>query len=303
MFGNNIKVHFAGCEQCPHTECILEGGAKYGLFSVFGLIAGKFGIKCHNDFLVKDPGNRIEVLKKQTSDFNHTIMDSGLFTLMFGAKAGKRDAKFITAWTEELCSYVRANGITATCVEVDCQKVLGVEEAWKMRKRMKKLLPNNRIINVFHMEDGRKGLDRLIEYADYIALSVPELRRHYGFGEAHMKAVVRLANYVKQRKPSIDIHLLGCTVTKLLSLCDFCTSADSTSWQSINRYGYARMGGKVRGTANMSKKAVSDIGDRLARRFAERFGVTKFNRTYYARYVISVMSCLRDYERAAGDQS
>ena len=34
----------------------------------------------------------------------------------------------------------------------------------------------NRIINVFHIEDGQKGLDRLIEYSDYIALSVPELR-------------------------------------------------------------------------------------------------------------------------------
>lgn len=303
MFGNNIKVHFAGCEQVALCECCLEAGAKYELFTVFPFICGKFGIKPLNDYFVKNPDNRIEVLKKQTSDFNHTIMDSGLFTLMFGAKAGKRDAKFITAWTEELCSYVRANGITATCVEVDCQKVLGVEEAWKMRKRMKKLLPGNRIINVFHMEDGRKGLDRMIEYADYIALSVPELRRHYGFGEAHKKAVVRLANYVKQRKPSIDIHLLGCTVTSLLSICDFCTSADSTSWQSINRYGYARMGGKVRGTANMSKKAVADIGDRLARRFAKRFGVTNFNRPCYARFVISVMSCLRDYERAAGDQS
>ncbi len=39
--------------------------------------------------------------------------------------------------------------------------------AWDFRQRMKKDLPNNRIINVFHLEDGMKGLDRMIEFAEY----------------------------------------------------------------------------------------------------------------------------------------
>ena len=71
----------------------------------------------------------------------------------------------------------RATSISRS-VEVDCQKILSPEIAWKFRKEMKRLLPDNRIINVFHLEDGKKGLDRLIDFSDYIAISVPELRIH-----------------------------------------------------------------------------------------------------------------------------
>ena len=63
----------------------------------------------------------------------------------------------------------------ATCVEIDCQKVLGVEDAWYFRERMRRRLKNPQI-NVFHFEDGRRGLDRLIDFSSYIALSIPELR-------------------------------------------------------------------------------------------------------------------------------
>ena len=45
-----------------------------------------------------------------------------------------------------------------------------------LRENERNTFPNNRIINVFHKEDGKKGLERLIEFSDYIAISVPELR-------------------------------------------------------------------------------------------------------------------------------
>lgn len=97
---------------------------------------------------------------------------------------------------------------------------------------MKNDLPNNRIINVFHLEDGMKGLDRMIEFSDYIAISVPELR-HAG----KKKYVYTLATYIKNKKPDIDIHLLGCTELSLLQQCSFCTSADSTSYIAGKRFG------------------------------------------------------------------
>jgi len=124
---------------------------------------------------------------------------------MFGSHKGKKDEKLMDAWYNGLVKFTLNNNNNATCVEVDCQKILGVEKAWEYRERFKNDMPN-RIINVFHKEDGQKGLDRLIEFSDYIAISIPELRimkkKNYTY---------ELASYIKNKKPSIDIHLLGCT--------------------------------------------------------------------------------------------
>jgi hypothetical protein len=88
---------------------------------------------------------------------------------------------------------------------------------------------------VFHIEDGQKGLDRLIEFSGYLAVGAPELR--IVKGKAYKEAVYRLASYIKNNKPDIDVHLLGCTEKSVLNKCWFCTSADSTSWEEVNRYG------------------------------------------------------------------
>jgi hypothetical protein len=150
---------------------------------------------------------------------------------MFGSLKGKKDEAYLNKWYECLTDYVLYENYNGTMVEVDCQKVLGVEKAWEYRIKMKDKVPN-RIINVFHFEDGQKGLDRLIEFSDYIALSVPELRiikkKEYLYS---------LANYIKNKKPEIDIHLLGCTEKNKLRQLNFCSSADSTSWLAPMKYG------------------------------------------------------------------
>ena len=97
---------------------------------------------------------------------------------------------------------------------------------------MKDRLPN-RIMNVWHWEDGQKGLDRMVEFSEYIALSLPELR-----ALKKTKHAVALANYIKNKKPTIDIHLLGTCANKYLEELSFCTSADSTNWQEVNRWGH-----------------------------------------------------------------
>ena len=98
---------------------------------------------------------------------------------------------------------------------------------------MRNDLPNNRIINVFHLEDGQKGLDRLIEFSDYLAISIPELRHA---GKSNLAPSI--AKYIKRKKPEIDIHLLGCTQGDLLRECKFCTSCDSTSYVAGTRFGF-----------------------------------------------------------------
>lgn len=302
MLGNNIKVHFAGAEQLSIFESALFSGVRYNLFTVFHFICGKFGITGFPCIGVKDHGEQIRILKEHIAAERHTIMDSGLFTLMFGAKAGKRDRPFIEKWTEALCQFVIENGITATCVEVDCQKVLGVPQSWEMRKRMRELMPKQRIINVFHIEDGRKGLDQLIEYADYIAISVPEMRIVYGMGKKYENAVIRYANYIKNAKPTIDIHLLGCTSKRLLHECNFCTSADSTSWQSVNRFGQIKANGEAHHISAISPAVKADIARKLEEAFYAR-GISKQKTMdYYAAYAIAAKCCLRDYTEWAGSQ-
>ena len=290
MFGNNLKVFFAGSEQLHIALCANKAGVKYYLFTVFHYIAQRFGIKPFNSI----GGFAPPVLEKIA---RHVIMDSGLFTLMFGAQAGRRDKAFLEQWQEELVNFVKSNNLSCTCVEVDCQKILGVEEAWKFRKKLKTSLPKNRIINVFHHEDGQKGLDRLIEFSDYIAISVPELRIMRG--TSHQEDTYRLACHIKNKKPDIDIHLLGCTAWDILKRCKFCTSSDSTSWQTPNRYGHI-LGYKTK-LLKQEKKIEYDL---KARELCRRNGLEENAKRieWMRNYILSAKLFLDRATRVVGSQ-
>lgn len=232
---SNLKVHFAGCEVMNQFYAVEKLGINYSLYTAFPFLERTVLnskksplMPCHLK------GNDYEIPKYVASKSKHCIQDSGLFTLMFGSHKGQKDEKLMNAWYDGLVKFTLDNNNGATCVEVDCQKILGVEKAWEYRERFKKDIPN-RIINVFHKEDGQKGLDRLIEFSDYIAISVPELRF---LGQKN--SVVQIANYIKNKKPNIDIHLLGCTELKILKELNFCSSADSTTYIAGKRYGYIK---------------------------------------------------------------
>ena len=224
---SNIKVHFAGSDYQQNTiDSLLLADVHYRLFTVYPAIANK---KLGDDFR-----DKTGVVQRQQQVFKHVIMDSGLFTLMFGGKKGvKQTRETLRQWQDKTFEFIKQNSLNCTCVEIDCQKVLGVEEAWYFRERMRKTI-SNRCINVFHYEDGKEGLKRLIDFSDYIAISVPEIRiiRPKTFRED----VHRLASFITEKKPSIDIHLLGCTDRKMLKQNRFCTSADSSSWTGVYRF-------------------------------------------------------------------
>lgn len=239
MLGSNVKVHFAGSDGSKENFCALVAAdTRYRLYSCYNYIVNK---KPDDDFRLPEDDIILEQQKQQ----KHVIQDSGLFTLMFGASKGQQQTiSTLTEWQDKLIAFVKQNHITASCVEIDCQKVLGPEEAWYFRQRMRDLLPENKQINVFHFEDGLKGLDRLIEFADYIAVSVPEWR--IVKPATHKQDIRYITHYIKNKKPEIDIHLLGCTDFKIIRENNFCTSADSTSWLSGVKYGYFNDGIKKR---------------------------------------------------------
>lgn len=238
MLGENLKVHFAGSDgQAGFYAALAAAEVRYRLYSCYWYIANK---PPDADFRLPEG----HVLRTEVRENRHVIQDSGLFTLMFGKGKGQRQTReSLTEWQDKLTAFVRQNGLDVTCVEIDCQKVLGVEDAWYFRERMRRLL-GNRQINVFHFEDGRRGLDRMIAFSDYIALSIPEL---WLIKPKTFREDTRyLAGYIKDRKPEIDIHLLGCTDMKIIEQNRFCTSADSTAWLSGVRFGYLYDGKRKR---------------------------------------------------------
>ena len=291
QLGNNLKVHFAGSEQIDFSMIASKAGVKYFLFTCFPFISQQFGIKGY-PITCKTLFPPAEIAKFS----QHTIMDSGLFTLMFGAHKGKRDKAFLNQWMDAMIQFVHDNNIKATCVECDCQKVLGVDEAWEFRRRFRDSI-SNPIINVFHYEDGNYGLDRLIEFADYIAISVPELR--IVKPKTYKEDVYRLACYIKTHKPHIKIHLLGCTEVKMLERCNFCTTADSTSWQAVNRFG--------RILGNHVKTIRPEVKERCKQAVLDTMRACSIEPTekridYYSNYYISACLHKREYEKAAGSQ-
>jgi len=297
VFGDNLKLHFAGAEQVNFAMIAQTAGVKYFLFTVFLFICEQFGIKHYSP----PKGVNFYIPSELCRMGKHVIMDSGLFTLMFGSKAGNYDKQFLERWMYALAQTVIENQLSCTCVEVDCQKVLGVEEAWYFRNKLRSLIPNNRIINVFHLEDGKKGLDRLIEFSDYTAISVPELRIHKS--KTYKEDVYKLAHYMKNRKPDIDIHLLGCTESGLLKKCKFCTTSDSTSWLMINRYGQLKTSKGMRHVSGINTDILNNVypqcRDVLTRCNIE---VTGQRLAYLARYYISAQYHKSLYANAAGNQ-
>lgn len=293
--GENIKVHFAGAEVIDFAYILHDAGVNYFLFTIFDYISEQFGIKRGGFTNTKHLIAPVELPKIS----KHLIMDSGLFTLMFGAGKGKKvDEKLISSWEAAIVDFVkRYQAWDIAVVECDCQKLLGTGMAWKLRERMKKELPQNRIINVFHFEDGRDGLNALIDFSDYMAISVPEMR--IVKPKTYEEDVYALASYIKDRKPGIDIHLLGCTQKSILTRCKFCTTSDSTSWLQVNRYG--RLLGRK--TSEIKKSVLLENRDNIARILVS-LGVEPTERrlNYYGNYWLAGKLLKREYTSWVGSQ-
>lgn len=289
---DNIKIHFAGSEVMNQFLGVKELGINYALYTAFPFVAKKVFGKTNAPIMplrwMQDPSK--EIPQYIIQNMSHTIQDSGLFTLMFGSMKGVKDKTLMNKWYDALIEFTLESGKGATCVEVDCQKVLGVDEAWRFRERMKNDLPNNRIINVYHMEDGQKGLDKMIEFSEYIAISVPELRI-----AGKKDYVPALARYIKKKKPNIDIHLLGCTELNLLRQCKFCTSSDSTSYIAGKRYGFIKQRHistiKTQEIINLIGKDKWDI-------------IREYNNEQNSKFIaLSIETLKREYQSIAGNQN
>lgn len=212
-----MKVHFAGHEDVKMAKPLKMAGVKYVLASFYQLRKFK--------------GEKAIEFIKCLNSYKHTIIDSGLFTLMFGAKSHTvLTEQSIIEWQDHYAKFVNATGYKHSIVECDVQKKIGPEFAWEMRKKFKTQVKNT-IINVYHLEDGNP--DKLIEFSDYIAVSVPELRFNVSKKERD-----RITRYISNKATAKGkkVHLLGCTELQMLKDFQYCYSCDSTSWFSGSRF-------------------------------------------------------------------
>jgi len=294
LFKDNIKVHFAAAETQNQFEATKEMGVKYHLYTAYPFVERmifekpKAPIMTIFDWQKKNP---FLIPQYIIENSKHCIQDSGLFTLMFGSQKGNKDANLMDKWYNALVEFTLKYSQNATCVEIDCQKILGVEKAWEYRMKLKEAIPN-RIINVFHLEDGQKGLDRLIEFSNYIAISVPELR--ITKTKTYKQDTHKLACYIKNKKPNIDIHLLGCTELKMLKQNNFCTSSDSTTYTAPKRYGFLK-GNHVK---NIKIEKVKEFVGEDVFNSVSKFG----NPQNTSVLLLNIYRLLNKYRQYAGNQ-
>lgn len=139
----NLKVHFAGLEGASFGVAVKNAGVKYGLATAY------FSVKSRMKNGIGNSNAHIDsYLAKLSSMYKHMIMDSGVFTLMYGAEAGKKDKRTIYKWFDCLVDFESNYCQGMSCVEVDCQKILSPEVAWELRREMRRQMPNYDIMNV-----------------------------------------------------------------------------------------------------------------------------------------------------------
>lgn len=262
-----MKVYFAG--YAPAAEALDDAGVMYALDSFYVLR------KSNNEKAIEHVGR---MNAKQGA-----IIDSGLFTLMFGAEAGgELTEEFFEKWQHDYIAFIKGTGFEGIVVECDVQKKISTEYAWELRKRFKKDLPDNEQINVYHLEDGNP--DKLIQWSDYIAVSIPELRLNVGRKERY-----RITSYISRKALAAGkkVHLLGCTEVDMMRRFRYCTSCDSTSWKNGEMYDRFSSGmGKV------------SMGAMRSKANARGYALPSTQSTYY-----QGVFKLEQYKRLCGDQS
>lgn len=218
-----FRFHFAGLEQVLWLPSVKTAGARNVLLSAYPLLCDKPAFP-----ILTPPVPKTDIPAVLAREFEHVILDSGIYTFMFGAEAGMYSTSDIINWTDRLIDFITQYvPPSISCVEVDCQKLCGPELAWELRKKMRDKLPRHTIINAIHLEDMPR-LGELVDFAQYVAISVPELRKS---GLDPVESVHKLVCFIKNRRPGLPIHLLGCADGKILRpVCRQICSADAATW-------------------------------------------------------------------------
>ena len=90
------------------------------------------------------------------------IMDSGLFTMMFGAGSHKKyNEQDLLQYTHKYLKDIKKINYTHDIVEMDVHKVLGLSALKRFRKIFEKSYPIEKTIFVWHIEEQLSGFKKL----------------------------------------------------------------------------------------------------------------------------------------------
>ncbi len=173
---------------------------------------------------LKTNPNSLSWLKSMAADNDRNlIIDSGLYSYMFGSEQGKIPATY-EAYLDYVKRYlddVAGWGLDYHVVEADTQRLLGLESTKRLREEFKPL--GSRCMYVWHQPDGIDGLIELAKQVDYMAIGLPELRM-IATGQtkgAASSLVKRMCNDLLRRvheacpKKPPRIHLHPATVARM----------------------------------------------------------------------------------------
>tara|TARA_R110000824_G_C15176576_1_gene673341 strand:+ start:647 stop:1561 length:915 start_codon:yes stop_codon:yes gene_type:complete len=164
------------------------------------------------------------------------IMDSGLFTMMFGAGSNKTyTEKDLLEYTYKYLNNLKKIKYKDYIVEMDVHKVLGLQALKKFRKIFEEQYPLKKTIFVWHVEEKEEGFRELCKKYPYIAISIPELRIVLKGRRTLKNAVKHLIKVANDINPNIKIHLLGCNDINILSQKGY-YSCDASDWISTSRW-------------------------------------------------------------------
>ena len=298
----NIQICFAGAENNPFFVLAYAAGVRNFLFSVYSEIAKKMNAPGRD---MIPPGD-CPVLLSGKFPANIVIMDSGLFTLLYGAGKNKSTPQMIFTWFDKLVEYIlKIPEISRPiCVEVDAQGIIGVEETWTLRHRFREALPNTQIMNVIHDIDGLKGAERIAEFSDYVGLACTEASRVHPNGR-YVQKLKNFSRYLGAKYPGKKIHWLGGTSRANLAGSNLdVTTADSTCWLDPCRYGFNCLAGEG---PVMSEKEVALIQPHVGELLNGRLGDHSFDKTparswSNAIVLLAASAYLKKYSAWAGEQ-
>jgi len=215
------------------------------------------------------------ILRALVDDPQNLIIDSGLFSLMFGSEKGTLPETYdaYRDYTRRYLDDLAKWDFPCIVVEADTHRLLGMDATLRLREEFAPL--GDRVIYVWHEPEGLDGLVELARTRSYIAISVPEMRMlssrgsHVGQGRQVERMVSDLLVRVHGAcEVPPRIHLLGCTVPEMMQT-RLAYSCDSTSWLSGLRFGNAVIWEPLTGLQTVATR--SPRFQAYAQRAAEQF--------------------------------
>lgn len=229
-----MRLHLAGADSVRDMVAALSGSLAADATKTPNLLTSYWYSKLKRG----EKGNKEWRHLYDTLDANW-IIDSGLFTMMFGAGSGKTyTLADLRDYTKKYVRYLKQIRFRHAAVEMDVHKVLGLKALAELRKYFEDNWPVEQTIYTWHIEEGIDGLHKLAKRYPYIAISVPELRAiAKERKQSLLMMVLNLLGHIKEAGGDNPpkVHMLGCTQPDLM-FNDMYYSVDSPSWTAPQRW-------------------------------------------------------------------